>query len=793
MFAAFAISFGVGGWLVSANSIDAGGVLNCFSQIAVAILKAIPQSTSHYIPANKEFKGKIEFRNVYFRYPSRPDTEILNDFNLIIQPGEKVAIMAPSGSGKSTLLALLLRLYDPQKGSIFVDGINIAELDIFWLRQQFGYVSQDTFLFDGTVYENLTIGEKGTKAIEDVVAACAIAQADEFIAKLPQKYHTMLKSDHSVLSGGQKQRLTLARAFLRNPNVFLLDEATSALDAVTEGRILSSFREHYRDRTALIVTHRTAPLLLADKIVLLSHGINIAQGTHAELLISSAYYRQVVEKSISDDITVAKIEEKGARKSDHSENTANSAIENVTTKGNDSLPLRKIWDACSHEIQDMAFFFDVSNSAHLESIVMQDCSHIERLAGPLIADIFRALLTTVRRASIEALDTVKNTSFKLVYSVRAIRILSAEGFFLNNYLEKLINCERKSMLSLFVSSSLGWPLRDALVILFSALGLRWAGHYFLLGYIDQHSIWVVLTTLTITAINTLNILGSMSFGSLGESALALRRVFEVVERIPSIDIGPVEDIPKSSPEDSAKNASVDFKDVDFVFPNRTAKVLSNFCLKIPAGKSVVILGESGSGKSTAISLIMRLFDPNSGTILIGDDKLGCVPLYALRNRVTMIWQETEMFNWSVYDNITLGKKLSLDAVKDAAKVAGAHDFIEALSDGYNTKVGEKGCLLSGGQKQRIGLARCFALQPEVILMDEATSALHKTLESKIMESILSLPGSTKIIVTHRAGLAKDADLVAIVKDGRVSDIGTHSSLISTSAYYKALCSKKDVQ
>ena len=236
--------------------------------------------------------GRIRFENVTFRYPSRPDTMALEDLTLEVAPGETIALVGPSGAGKSTAFQLLLRFYDPAVGRITIDGIDIATLAPQALRSQIGLVPQDTVLFGASARENIGYGRPGASDAQ-IRAAATAAAADEFLQELPEGYDTFLGERGVRLSGGQRQRLAIARAVLKNPPILLLDEATSALDAQSERLVQEALERLMRDRTTIIVAHRLATVLKADRIVVMDRGRIIGTGTHAELIVSNPLYARL--------------------------------------------------------------------------------------------------------------------------------------------------------------------------------------------------------------------------------------------------------------------------------------------------------------------------------------------------------------------------------------------------------------------------------------------------------------------------------------------------------------------
>lgn len=239
-----------------------------------------------------DLKEKIEFKNIGFYYD--PDNVILKDFSLTIPKGKTVALVGQSGSGKTTVANLLARFYDVTEGEILIDGISIKELNLEQYRHLLGMVTQESVLFNDSVYNNILMGRPEASK-KEVIAASKIANADLFISQFPEGYDTNIGDDGGKLSGGQKQRVSIARAVLKNPPVMILDEATSALDTESERLVQDALEHMMQNRTSLVIAHRLSTIQKADLIVVMDRGNIVEQGTHSELYDKNGVYRKLVD------------------------------------------------------------------------------------------------------------------------------------------------------------------------------------------------------------------------------------------------------------------------------------------------------------------------------------------------------------------------------------------------------------------------------------------------------------------------------------------------------------------
>ncbi|XP_048367466.1 ATP-binding cassette sub-family B member 5 [Sphaerodactylus townsendi] len=331
IFACYALAFWYGTKLTDEepNNYDIGNVLIVFFSVLIGVF-SIGQAAPHleslanargaayevYKIINKfrpldsssiggfkpdKLRGEIEFRNVHFSYPSRPDSQILKGLNLKIQPGKTIAFVGSSGCGKSTTIQLLQRFYDPNEGEIYIDGCDIRVLNIKWMRENIGIVSQEPILFATTIAGNIRYGRENVTDAE-IEQASKEANAYDFISKLPDKFNTMVGERGAQLSGGQKQRIAIARALVRNPKILLLDEATSALDTQSESIVQAALDKARAGRTTIVIAHRLSTIKTADVIAGFDKGVLVEQGTHDQLMEhKGVYHALVMQQSFGGD------------------------------------------------------------------------------------------------------------------------------------------------------------------------------------------------------------------------------------------------------------------------------------------------------------------------------------------------------------------------------------------------------------------------------------------------------------------------------------------------------------
>ncbi|KAK3823505.1 MAG: p-glycoprotein [Benniella sp.] len=327
LFLSYSLAFWYGAREVKAGNIEPGSVLTCLLSVIlgafslgnvgpnIAIFAKAQAAaytifhTIHRVPVidsssdagqkPENLTGHIVVRDVDFSYPSRPDIPILKKMNIEVKPGQTIALVGHSGSGKSTIVGLLERFYDPSAGSITLDGHDLKDLNVRYLRDSIGLVSQEPVLFNATIKQNIIYGVRKGQANpteKEIEQACRLANAHDFISQLPNKYNTVVGDRGALLSGGQKQRIAIARALIKNPQILLLDEATSALDTESERIVQAALDNAAAGRSTIVIAHRLSTIMNADLIYVMDKGVVLESGTHGTLMAQSGIYSEFVAK-----------------------------------------------------------------------------------------------------------------------------------------------------------------------------------------------------------------------------------------------------------------------------------------------------------------------------------------------------------------------------------------------------------------------------------------------------------------------------------------------------------------
>ncbi|MBA0847854.1 hypothetical protein Goshw_024507 [Gossypium schwendimanii] len=857
--------------------------------------------------------GEIEFKQVEFAYPSRPESIIFKNFCLKIPAGKTVALVGSSGSGKSTVISLLERFYDPLEGEILVDGVSINKLQLKWLRSQMGLVSQEPTLFATTIKENILFGKKDA-GMEEVIEAAKASNAHNFISQLPQGYDTQVGERGVQMSGGQKQRIAIARAMIKAPKILLLDEATSALDSESERIVQQALNEASVGRTTIIVAHRLSTIRHADLIVVVKDGQVMEMGSHDELMVNeNGFYPILVQLQQTEQV---KVQDKGNKdlSTNNSAYITNTEI-NITSSRRLSLPSRTSsansvapdhaslvgemnvedkktsapsfrrllastlpeWKQATLGCLSAILFGAVqplsafTMASMISIFFLTDHGEIKEKIKHLTKRIREKMLSKVLTFEVGWFDQDENSSGTvcarlekdatvvrslfgdgvslLVQTISGVTIACAMGLFiawrlaivmivvqpliiLSMYtrmviLKKMSVKARKAQeessklaaeavsnhrtITAFSSqdqimkmlqaaqevprkenvrqswfAGLGLGSAQFLTACIMAFDFWYGGKLISQGYITAKALIETFLILVSTGV-VIAQAASMS-SDMAKGAEVVRSLFAILDRCTRIE-------PDESSGYLAQEITgcVEICDVEFAYPARpNVSILKDFSISIEAGKSTALVGQSGSGKSTVISLIERFYDPVKGVVKIDGRDIKSYNLRSLRKHIALVSQEPTLFSGTIRENILYGApdKIDESEVIEAAKAANAHDFIAGLVDGYDTRCGDRGVQLSGGQKQRIAIARAILRNPAMLLLDEATSALDSKSEKVVQEALERvMVGRTSVVVAHRLSTIKNCDLIVVLDKGKVVEKGNHSSLLAkgpTGAYYSLI-------
>jgi ATP-binding cassette subfamily C protein CydCD len=874
------------------------------------VLAAAPAVVDHARPTSgAAVEPTVTFESVRFTYPG--GRRIAHEgVSFHVEAGARVAFVGPSGSGKSTVVRLLLRFYDPDAGTVRLGGRDVRELTLAELRARVAVVSQDTYLFHGTVEENLRMGRPDASAAA-LEAAARAANAHEFIARLPGGYQTIVGERGVRLSGGQRQRIAIARALLRDAPILVLDEALSSVDAESEALIQTALERLMEGRTTLIFAHRLSSVIGADRIVVLDGGRVVETGTHVELIGRAGPYHRLMapqlEAAARRDPTVSL--DGGPAREDAEAAAGPPPGDESLLRGSgigwlQALPILSRLVAGYRARLAVTLVLGVARVAAIIAVGVLSALVVRAVGrgapfGALLAalavtaplagllhwleswlahDMAYRLLSDMRLALFRKLDALapayltRRRSGDLV-AVATHDVELIEYFFAHTVTPVLV-AVIVPLAVLATLAAFGWPLALALVpfLAYAALSpvLRRA-HIDRLGSharevsgdLTAHTVdsiqgiaeiaafqrerargeelaarareyaaarMPLLADLTrehalheaVTGWGALAIIGAgaalVTAGLLEAPILPLLTLLALSAFIPLWEVSqvgrqladtlgatrrvhaihtepvPVRDGPGvPAPRPAAASPGVlDIRDVTFTYPGRSRPALASVSLPVPEGATVALVGSSGAGKTTLAHLCLRFWDPDAGEIRLAGVDLKAWRLDELRRRIALVAQDTYLFNDTLRANVLLAHPAAGAAeLRAAIERASLEELIDSLPDGLDTLVGERGLMLSGGQRQRVAIARAFLKDAPVLILDEATSHLDAVNEAAVRRALDALArGRTTLVIAHRLSTVRDADLIAVLHEGRIVETGRHAALLSSGGFYARLVSRQ---
>ena len=855
-------------------------------------------------------EASLAFDRVSFSYPGGRRAALKN-VSFEVLAGQRIGVVGRSGAGKSTLMWLLQRFYEPDSGHVLLGGRDIRELSFAQIRGQMSVVAQDTYLFHGSVAENLRFGDPEASQ-DQLEEAARAANAHDFITQLPKGYETMIGERGYRRSGGERQRIAIARALLRDTPILMLDEALSSVDTRNEATIQDALNHLMAGRTTLIMAHRLSSVIDCDTILVLDAGALVESGAHPTLMALGGIYEQLMgtqaEPGARLEPSITELLESLPK---HREPHTSTIPTDVNTAPTEAIVRAEGmgWGETAYRLLDQArpewpkvmatFVAGVARFVGLIAVAAVGALMVANVKdgeaiGPLMAvlislavataiftwlenwvshDMAFRLLSEMRIQLFRQLDNLapayltRRRTGDLV-SMATQDVETVEYFFAHTIANAFVSVmipggilitlaifrwELAVGLAPFLALAAATPFltretidrigsrsRDQLgrlnahavdtlqglreVVSFQREDARLAefdaliADYIPLRMSFNHQITTQrvlvevlvglggLTVLTIgaalasdgklasTEVPLLTLLAMGAFLPIAEMAMigrrlgdtlgATRRLVAVHSEVPAVADGP------GTAVSTPAAATAGLNTVEFSYDYTTQAALDGVSFDLAPGSTVALVGPSGAGKTTVAHLLLRFWDPVSGVLHLDGDNLRSYRLEEMRDRIALVAQDTYLFNASIRENLLVAQPAACDEeILTAIKRAGLADFVEALPDGLDTVVGERGAQLSGGQRQRIAIGRALLKDAPLLILDEATSHLDGGNERLVREALdVLMRDRTTLVIAHRLSTVRNADLIVVLDRGRVVEAGIHADLVSKPGLYAELVS-----
>uniref|UniRef100_A0AC35U712 ABC transmembrane type-1 domain-containing protein n=1 Tax=Rhabditophanes sp. KR3021 TaxID=114890 RepID=A0AC35U712_9BILA len=856
------------------------------------------------------FLGNIKFNNVHFAYPTRPSEKVIKNISFEVEANTKVALVGASGCGKSSMIKMIMRYYNVDGGNITIDGHDLNLLNINWLRNQIGIVSQEANLFSATIKENIKIG-KPDATDEEIKAACKMANASSFIENFPMQYDTFIGEGGGIrLSGGMAQRIQIARALIRKPQLVILDEATSALGHIVEVGNHEELMERHGVYFDLVMMQQVTDIdtsdansdqdiLVGEPIIPMKKRESISETMNnfknnirrASLDVKQFVIRKTKEftqveiipqkedkehkkATIIDVFRLGKkeiratlfalifiigrglawplfsilygklvlflssLQREPKYKNDLdylclgflvlglSSGVCAFVCSSIFGRTGENLAMKvrllvykqflrqdttyfekpnntvsKLTEQLSSNVSNVQAAIDIRLSEVLHSIVAL-CGSIVisffygwSIACVGLSTSFLFVLVQVilgsylkkRTLADNACDVISyQIAQESIKNVRTVQAMTQQTLIVNRFLAASKEPCRKAMFRGLIQAA-------SYAVSLIYIPVNFATLYSIGSYlvedllVSPYVLFQVVEALNNSTTSLMN--AATYFPEYVKAQAASSELFEIIRSVPLID-----NLSEEGRRDPIKG-NISFKFGHFAYPHvPETPILKGIDFDVNMSQTIGLVGPSGSGKSTTIQLLERYYDLDSGKLKIDNIDIKEFNIRHYRNSVALVSQEPILFNISMKENIAYGMTdYSMEEVIEAAKMANIHDFIDSLPQKYDTAAGVGGGSLSGGQRMRLTISRAVIRKPKILLLDEPTSSLDSQSEKAVQEALEKIKvGRTSITIAHRLSSIQNSNIIAVVNDGAIDEIGSHQELINKRGLYYSLVNNQNM-